>query len=109
MRESIARQLRLAAEAEILRHASVIDIESLYSQAKGAFEALSVLLGEHAFFFEAERPGLFDASVFAYTHLLLEKRMGWRVTRLVEDLETYGNLVQHRERIFEEYYGRRSI
>jgi metaxin len=41
---------------------------------------------------------LFDASVFAYTHLLLDESLNWQNTRLVDSLKKSGNLVQHRQR-----------
>lgn len=100
---TIAYQLRAAAEAEILKHTAVIDIDDLYCEANNAFKALSTLLGDDTFFFSNDSPRLLDASVFAYTHLLLEG-MGWKEKRLVKDLERYKNLVEHRQRIFETYF-----
>lgn len=105
---TIAYQLRAAAEAEILKHSVVIDIDDLYSEAQNAFDALSTLLGEDMYFFGNMNPGLFDASVFAYTHLLLEERMGWKETRLIKGLEKHENLVAHRRRIYDTYYHTRS-
>ncbi len=101
---TISYQLRAAAEAEILKHSMIIDIDDLYSEAKNAFDALSTLLGEEIHFFGHKKPSLFDAAVFAYTHLLLEERMGWKETRLIKALEKHANLVAHRRRIYETYY-----
>ena len=50
-------------------------------------------------------PGLFDASVFAYTHLLLDENLDWKDKRLTESLEQYGNLVEHQRRIVEGWFG----
>jgi metaxin len=67
-------------------------------------------LGEHEWFFGAERPGLFDASVFAYTHLLLIEEgeeglgEGWVDGRLRELVVGRKALRAHRERILREYY-----
>lgn len=101
---TIAYQLRAAAEAEILKHSTVIDVDDLYSEAIKAFGALSTLLGEDMFFFGNMNPGLFDAAIFAYTHLLLEDRMGWKETRLIKGLKKHGNLIAHRQRVYDIYY-----
>ena len=87
-----------------MKHSTVVDIDDLYSEANNAFDALSTLLSEDIFFFGNMNPGLFDAAVFAYTHLLLEERMGWKETRLIRGLEKHGNLVAHRQRIYDTYY-----
>ncbi|KHJ35534.1 putative mitochondrial outer membrane protein [Erysiphe necator] len=104
VRALISYQLRAAAESELLKFSSVIDIDDIYSEADKAFEALSILLGENSWFFGNERPSLFDASVFAYSHLLLDENMGWLETKLCRTLQTRKNLVQHRERILKKYY-----
>lgn len=83
----------------------MIDVPDLYSEAEKAFDALSALLGEDEWFFGAEGPGLFDASVFAYTHLLLDEKMGWREKRLLRGLRRKENLVAHRERLLSKYFG----
>ncbi|EOA87172.1 uncharacterized protein SETTUDRAFT_88017 [Exserohilum turcica Et28A] len=106
VRLAISRQLRLAAEAELLKFSSVISDETLYNQAAEAFAALETLLGNDDWFFGAQRPGLFDASVFAYTHLLLDDGLGkgWVDTRLREALMARKRLVMHRERILTQYF-----
>ncbi|KAK3685452.1 hypothetical protein B0T22DRAFT_537775 [Podospora appendiculata] len=78
IRASLRAQLRRAAEAEILRTSSsataaVVDVDAVYAAALEAFEALAGLLAESetGWFFGAAQPTLFDASVFAYTHLML--------------------------------------
>jgi metaxin len=77
----------------------------LYSEADKAFEALSILLGEDSWFFGSDRPGLFDASIFAYTQLLLDDTLGWKEKKLCRALGRRDNLVQHRERLLVKYYG----
>ncbi|KAI9742167.1 MAG: hypothetical protein M1818_004067 [Claussenomyces sp. TS43310] len=94
----IAHQLRQAAEVELLKQSVKIDADDLYSEVDKAFESLSVLLGEDEWFFD-DTPTLFDASVFAYTHLLLDERMGWKEKAMVRALRKRENLVQHRERL----------
>ncbi|KAH7371261.1 hypothetical protein BKA66DRAFT_514288 [Pyrenochaeta sp. MPI-SDFR-AT-0127] len=110
VRLTIARDLRLAAEKELLKFSSVINAETLYNQAEEALAALEMLLGNDGWFFGAPRPGLFDASVFAYTHLLLDERLGrgWVDTRLRDALMSRNRLTTHRDRILTEYFSDRS-
>lgn len=102
---SISHQLRTAAQAELSKHTSIIDAADLYSEADKAFEALSTLLGDDEWFFDNEKPALFDASVFAYTHLLLDNKLGWKEEKLCRALRQRENLVQHRQRLLVKYYG----
>lgn len=106
MRATLAHQLRSAAESELLKSSSKIDAQSLYHEAKKAFEALSVVLGEDDWFFGSEEPTLFDAGVFAYTHLLLDEDLGWRDDKLGSSVRERGNLVRHRERILTRFWNR---
>jgi metaxin len=105
VRASVSYQLRCAAEAELLKHTSIIDIDDLYSEADKAFEALSILLGGNKWFFGNDKPALFDASVFAYTQLLLDDEFGWEEKKLCLALRRRENLVQHRERLLVRYFG----
>ncbi len=77
----------------------------MYSEADKAFEALSILLGGDEWFFGSEKPTLFDASVFAYTQLLLDEKLAWKEEKLCRALKRKNNLVQHRERLLVRYYG----
>ncbi|KAJ4362309.1 hypothetical protein N0V83_010402 [Neocucurbitaria cava] len=106
VRLTIARDLRLAAEKELLKFSSVINAETLYNQAEEALAALDMLLGDNNWFFGASRPGLFDASVFAYTHLLLDEQLGrgWVDTRLRDALMSRRRLIMHRDRIVDTYF-----
>lgn len=90
--------------AELLKVSPVVDVEALFREAEKAFEALSELLGDKNYFFSQDTPGLFDASVFAYTHSLLDEGMGWLDTRLQKTLRRYGNLVEHRERLLDRFF-----
>lgn len=106
VRLTIARDLRLAASTELLKFSSTINAETLYNQAEEAFAALETLLGDDKWFFGASRPGLFDASVFAYTHLLLDDNLGrgWADTRLRDALMARKRLITHRDRVLTQYY-----
>lgn len=92
-------QLQQAARDELLKTSKFIDVADLEADAGNAFEALSSLLGNDDYFFGRENPGLFDASVFAYTHLILDESMGWKQNRLSQLLREHQNLVQHREKL----------
>ncbi|KAJ5091528.1 hypothetical protein NUU61_006398 [Penicillium alfredii] len=99
VRAALGLQLQQAARDELLKTARCIDVADLEGDAGGAFEALSTLLGEDEHFFGRPNPGLFDASVFAYTHLVLDEEMGWKQNRLAQLLREHPNLVQHRDRL----------
>jgi len=106
VRLTIAKELRTAAEKELLKFSTVIAAETLYNQAEEAFAALDMLLADDDWFFGAARPGLFDASVFAYTHLLLDEGLGkgWLDTRLRDALMSRKRLTTHRDRILTIYF-----
>lgn len=84
----------------------MIDPEILYSDAEEAIAALESVLGSNKWFFDAKRPGLFDASVFAYTHLLMDESLGngWDDTRLRDIVLRQKGLVAHRNRILTTYF-----
>ena len=50
-------------------------------------------------------PGLLDAAVFAYTHLLLDEEMRWEEVRLQREVMKRGNLVKHRKRCYNKFQG----
>ena len=104
VRLTLAHQLRAAAEGELLKQTARIDVEGIYQGSEKAFGALSELLGEKEYYFGESKPGLFDASVFAYTNTFLDERLDWRDRRMVNGLKKYPNLVKHRERIFKAYF-----
>ncbi|KAF9882118.1 hypothetical protein CkaCkLH20_00154 [Colletotrichum karsti] len=105
VRLTLTHQVRSAAEAEVLKatRTAVVDPARVYADARAAFEALAVLLEEEKgagrWFFGCDEPTLFDASVFAYTHLLLDETFGWVDRRLSEVLREFPALVRHRERL----------
>lgn len=99
VRTALGFELQSAARDELLKTSRFIDAADLEADAGNAFEALSSLLGEDDHFFGRPNPGLFDASVFAYTHLILDEGMGWKQNRLAQLVREHTNLVQHRERL----------
>ncbi|KAL8942879.1 MAG: hypothetical protein Q9216_001422 [Gyalolechia sp. 2 TL-2023] len=107
---SLAKTLQSAALGEIIKNSNspIVDTEVLYRESNKAFSALSELLGNYDWFLGEGAPGLLDASVFAYTHLLCEENMDWKEEgeRLGKELRAgkWPNLVDHRQRIYEKYY-----
>lgn len=85
----------------------MVDAAVLIKEATEAFEALSALLQRDEWFFGAKEPGLFDASLFAYTQLILDEELGWRYNPLKEALEQHDKLVEHRGRILGSFYSDR--
>ncbi|KAK6513332.1 hypothetical protein TWF281_004963 [Arthrobotrys megalospora] len=75
--------------------------EEIYTKANEAFSALSTLLNStgNTWFFGADEAGMFDASVFAYTYLILSLEISGSGEVLVESLYKFKNLVEHSERI----------
>ena len=105
VRAATSHQLRKAALDELLKTTPKLSPEDLIRDGAEALSALSTLLGSSRWFLAAEeRPGLFDASVFAYTHLLLDDEMGWRSNELGDVLRSLPNLVEHRDRILGMYF-----
>ncbi|KAK5131054.1 hypothetical protein LTR08_001339 [Meristemomyces frigidus] len=98
---TIAHQLRAAAESEFVKSCSTNTLveDDIMRDAESALEALATLLGEDDWFFGQGKPGLFDASVFAYTQLVLDEGMQWSENKLGELVRSHGSLVQHRERV----------
>ncbi|KAI1084977.1 hypothetical protein F5B20DRAFT_520458 [Whalleya microplaca] len=107
VRASVLYQLRHAAEAEILRSTGTrtVDSRALYKGAREAFEALSTVLGSEPWFFDSPDPSLFDATVFAYTHLILDDKLAWEDRRLADILTEFPNLAKHRARILRKCWG----
>lgn len=103
---TIAYQLRHAAKTELVKSSAsrVLVEDDIMRDVEEAFEALSTLLWEDEWFFGQEKPGLFDASMFAYAHLILDNGMQWRENRLAEALRRHQNLLRHRERILSVYF-----
>lgn len=103
----MAYQLRHAAELEIIRSTGrdAIDPAALYKGAREAFSALDAVLGDGLWFFGSEVPGLFDATVFSYTHLVLDDGLGWENRRLSDILKDFPRLISHRDRIFQKCWG----
>ena len=104
VRITLSHHLRAAAEAELLKQSSRIDVEAIYQESEKAFAALSELLGDDEHFFREKKPGLFDASVFAYTNLLLDKGLDWKDTRMADGLRCHSNLLAHRTKIKKAYF-----
>ncbi|KAJ6780278.1 hypothetical protein PWT90_08466 [Aphanocladium album] len=109
LRPAQRHALRAAATTEILkvtrRTNGGIDKEEVYQVAQEAFGALDALLGEDEWFLGAETPGVLDAEVFAYTHLLVGGRLAWADAELSESLREFSGLVRHAERLYQRCWG----
>lgn len=103
---TIAYQLQRAAQHELTKGSTsnTIDVHEVMKEAKVAFEALSNALDDDEWFFGRESAGLYDASVFAYTHLILDEEMQWPNNELGKIVMEHGSLVQHRDRMLELYF-----
>ncbi|KAJ9601954.1 hypothetical protein H2200_013513 [Cladophialophora chaetospira] len=104
VRLGLARQLRSAAREELRKTNTIIDSEELYQQADKAFDALSTLLADNIFFFSQTTPGLFDASLFAYTQIILDDRLDFHNPTLRLALQRHENLIQHRDRLIRGFF-----
>ena len=79
--------------------AAPVDQKTVVNGAEGAFEALSNRLGKDSWL-GGKEPGILDAAVFAYTHLVLDMR----VEGLEGMLRRFENLVAHRDRVYHSYF-----
>lgn len=107
LRHPLRTALHAAATEQILTttHRAHIDPTLLLADLTAALQSLCTLLGDDDWFFGADAPGVFDAEVFAYTWLILDERLEWRDRRLAECLAGFGNLVEHRRRLYERCWG----
>jgi metaxin len=103
---AISHQLREAAEKELAKtsHSSTISEEDTMREAAKALSAFSELLGEDQWFFGQEKPSMFDASIFAYTHLILDQGLQWGENELGRQVSQHQNLVAHRDRIIKQFF-----
>jgi len=101
---AISYQLRKAAQEELVKMDPYVSAEQLLDEAREAFAALSTLLKEDDWFFAEKTPALFDANLFAYTHLLLDEGMGWARNELADVLRSHPNLIEHRDRVLRDYF-----
>ncbi|KOS21601.1 Metaxin-1 [Escovopsis weberi] len=94
--------LRRAAAAEILSttRRPALSPPTLLADARDALAAIAALLADDEWFFSAPAPGLFDAEVFAYTHLVLDDGIGWADDELARCVAAFDNLVRHRDRLY---------
>jgi metaxin len=90
-----------------------LDLERLFKDADDAFDALSTLLGDDDWFTSgsdnrSDQPGMLDASVFAYTHVILTLFSfldeGSPGERLRTAITTRSNLLDHHGRVAKKYY-----
>lgn len=103
---TIAYQLRHAATDELAKSAfsgAVVE-EDIFHDAEDAISSLSELLGSDQWFFGQSQPSILDASVFAFTHLILDGSLQWHRNKLAELVNQYQNLRDHQGRILNQYF-----
>lgn len=93
--------MQSAAMQELLqaRPGGVVSADDIYADAESAVSALSTVLGDDEWFFGGKEPGLFDATLFGYLHLILTLKWDEKEAGLVRAVKKHGNLVGHEERI----------
>ena len=83
------------------RYPKVTSAADIFAEAAIALDALSVKLGDDTWFFNSKVPGLLDAAVFAYLHVILKG--DWKeewAGGLRRSLEYKENLLQFWERVY---------
>jgi metaxin len=103
---AISHQLQSAAASELAKssYSSTISEGDIMREAANALSALSELLGEDQWFFGQEQPSMLDASVFAYTQLILDESLQWGENELATHVSQHQNLVNHRDRILNQFF-----
>lgn len=106
MQLTIAHQLRQAATDELAKssYSGVVVEEDIFRDSENAFSALAELLGSDQWLFGQSQPSILDASVFAYTQLILDESLGWGSNKLAEQLRQHQNLTGHQGRILNQYF-----
>lgn len=103
---AISQQLQSAAASELAKssYSSTITEADVMRDAANALSALSELLAEDRWFFGQEQPSMLDASVFAYTQLILDGGLQWGENELAKRTSQHQNLVNHRDRILNKFF-----
>lgn len=81
--------------------------KEIYVDASHALHALSIKLGQDVWFFGAKSPSFIDATLFAYTHLILSTNLP--DDTLIHEIRKYKNLVEHSKRIYNMYFSEKPI
>jgi len=94
--------MRSAAEAELAKtRGGVVLADEVYADADAAWRALEEILGDDEWFFDAAQPGMVDAAVFAYAHLVLHLQWEGRAEAAATVVRTCKGLVEHERRVRE--------
>lgn len=114
LRRAAAEQIATSAGGKTVSTAAAssadaIDEESVYNSAGDALDALASLLSESetGWAFGVERPGMFDAALFSYTHLMMqymsgdEAADGTRALGVMVREAGNGELARHRDRMLD--------
>ena len=103
---AISHQLQSAAAGELVKssYSSTICEADIMRDATDALSALSELLAADKWFFGQKQPSMLDASVFAYTQLILDESLQWGANELAKHTSQHQNLVDHRDRILTQFF-----
>jgi glutathione S-transferase len=103
---ALSQQLQSAAASELAKssYSSTITEADVMRDAANALSALSELLAENQWFFGQKQPSMLDASVFAYTQLILDESLQWGENELAKHASQHQNLVDHRDRILNQFF-----
>jgi len=99
-----ARELRNAAREELLKYRPVIDESAIYLEAEQALKALAEYVTGHI---ESDQKptSVLDATVFAYTYLLLElEHRVWADKRLINIVRKFDGLRKHKDAIRKNHF-----
>jgi metaxin len=92
-------QQQAAKELQKYWNSIIVSADDVYADAEAAFASLDCILGTNDWFFNASSPGLFDATLFGYTHLILTMRWHEKEATLERMVRKHRNLVEHEMRL----------
>ncbi|QSL64319.1 hypothetical protein MERGE_001619 [Pneumocystis wakefieldiae] len=90
-------QNQVRKRLSVRQKTGLLNAKEVYTDASYALHALSIKLGQDNWFFGAEDPSYIDATLFAYTHLVLSINLP--DDTLAREIKKHENLVKHAERV----------
>ncbi|KAG4303624.1 hypothetical protein PCANB_000044 [Pneumocystis canis] len=80
----------------------LLNLNEIYADAAHALDAVAIRLGEDIWFFGAKNPTFIDATLFAYTYLVLSTQLPGNT--LMHALKKHTNLIDHATRLWKYCY-----
>ncbi|KTW29409.1 hypothetical protein T552_01361 [Pneumocystis carinii B80] len=90
-------QNQIKKKLSVRQKNGLLNAKEIYADASHALHALSIKLGQDQWFFGTEVPSYIDATLFAYTYLVLSINLP--EDTLSHEVKKYENLVKHAERV----------